>query len=94
MNTRIERIKELNKSVETLKTRMFGEKLSLEKCMDDAGLRCKKVPYGHRDELMGDYLSWDEFMPGGSWGTRDGHYLFRVKVEIPNNGAFLMVGNQ
>ena len=62
---------------------MFGEKLSLEQCMDDAGLRCKKVPYGHRDELMGDYLSWDEFMPGGSWGTRDGHYLFRVKVEIP-----------
>ena len=83
MNTIVETIEELNKSVEALKVRMFREKLSLEQCMDSAGLRCKKVPYGHRDELMGDYLSWDEFKPGGCWGTRDGHYLFRVKVEIP-----------
>ncbi|MCR5557112.1 MAG: hypothetical protein K6F75_06085 [Butyrivibrio sp.] len=83
MNTRIEKIEEINKNVEALKARMFGEKLSLEHCMDDAGLRYIKVPYGHRHELMGDYLSWDEFRPGGCWGTRDGHYLFRVKLEIP-----------
>ncbi len=84
MNTRTEILEELSGTVESLRIRMFGEKISLDKCMDEAGLRCKKVPYGHRDELMGDYLSWDEFKVGGTWGTRDGHYLFRTKVRIPD----------
>ena len=84
MSNRIYETEQLAKTVEALKDCMFGEKIPLKKCMDASGLRCKKVPYGHRSELLGDYLLWDEFEPGSSWGNRDEHYLFRTKIEIPD----------
>ncbi len=83
MKTRTEKIEKISRTVENIKHQMFRDRISLDRCMDDAGLRYKKVPYGCRNELMGDYLSWDEFKVGGSWGTRDGHYLFRTKIIIP-----------
>ena len=85
MSSRTYEIEQLTKTVEVLKHRMFGEKIPLDRCMDVSGLRYKIVPYGHRNELMGDYLLWDEFEPGSSWGNRDGHYLFRTKIEIPDS---------
>lgn len=85
MSKSIYDVEQLNKTLECLLERMFGEKISLDRCMDAAGLRCKMVPYDHRNELMGDYLLWDEFKLGDAWGKRDQHYLFRTKVMIPDH---------
>ncbi len=78
-------IKELENTIEKLRERMFGEKLSVDKCLCDGPIRYKKVPYGHRKELFDDCSGWDEFKNGGMWGEPDRHYLFRLKVEIPES---------
>ena len=78
-------VEELEKTIEKLHERMFGEKLSVDKCLCDGPIRYKKVPYGHRSELFADCSGWDEFENGGLWGEPDRHYLFRLKVEIPES---------
>ena len=78
-------IAELEKTIEKLHNRMFGEKISVDKCLCGDPIRYKKVPYGHRSDLFGDCRSWDEFENGGLWGEPDRHYLFRLKLQIPES---------
>ncbi|WP_029233175.1 alpha-mannosidase [Butyrivibrio sp. VCB2006] len=80
MDKRLERIGIV---IEDLKNQMFGEKVDITEVATADGIRCKKVPYGHRDELLSDCSKWDKFEAGGLWGEPDGHELFRVTVEVP-----------
>ena len=75
---------ELEKVIDKLHMRMFGEKISIEKCLYGDTIRFKKVPYGHRKNLFEDCSNWDAFDNGGLWGEPDRHYLFRLKILIPD----------
>lgn len=80
MNKRLELVEN---TANRLKSQMFGRKIDITSVMNSAGIRHKKVGYGQRKELFGNYLEWDKFQNGDLWGEPDGHDLFRVKVTIP-----------
>ncbi|WP_026489659.1 alpha-mannosidase [Butyrivibrio sp. XBB1001] len=80
MNKRLELVEN---TANRLKSQMFGRKIDITSVMNPAGIRHKKVGYGQRKELFGNYLEWDKFQNGDLWGEPDGHDLFRVKVTIP-----------
>ena len=82
-----DRLEKINSIIEGLKSQMFGDRADITEVMSPDGIRCKKVPYGHRAELLGDCSDWDSFEAGSVWGEPDGHEFFRVTVTVPERFA-------
>ena len=82
-----DRLEKINSIIEGLKSQMFGDRANITEVMSPDGIRCKKVPYGHRAELLGDCSDWDSFEAGSVWGEPDGHEFFRVTVTVPDRFA-------
>ena len=78
------RIEEIGKYVETLKQQMFEYCPDIEEALLPMEIRHKKVPYGHRSELLSGCEDWELFENGGVWGEPDGHDLFRMNITVPD----------
>ncbi|SFC31697.1 alpha-mannosidase [Butyrivibrio sp. YAB3001] len=78
-----ERLIPIENVLNKLKSQMFGNCASIVEVLAPEGIRCKKVPYEHRQELFEDYTKWETFEPGTTWGEPDGHELFAFKICIP-----------
>jgi alpha-mannosidase len=63
--------------IEKIKEQIFSSVIDIEKVLSPMGIRYKKVPYGHRQDLFGDCSDWDVFKAGSAWGEPDGHVLFK-----------------
>ncbi len=78
-----ERLRIISKIVDKLNAQMFADHAEITEVMSHDGIRRKKVPYGHREELLGDTYGWDAFDVGSAWGDPDGHELFRFSLAVP-----------
>ncbi len=83
MKSMDERLAQMMDIVSRLGVQNFFDRIDVDKVATNDGIRHKKVPYGHRDELLQDCTSWESFENAGNWGEPDGHDLFRVKLMIP-----------
>ncbi len=78
-----DRFTRIDDCIEKIKDQIFSGKVDITEVMTSEGIKCKKVPYGHRNELLKDCTDWDDFEAGSVWGEPDGHELFRVTVIVP-----------
>lgn len=78
-----DRFTRIDDCIERIKDQIFSGKVDITEVMTSDGIKCKKVPYGHRNELLKDCTDWDDFEAGSVWGEPDGHELFRVTVIVP-----------
>jgi alpha-mannosidase len=69
--------------IEKLEKQVFSPRLKSDEVLSPMGIRYKKVPYGHRQDILGDCSDWDVFKAGSAWGEPDGHVLFKFSVKVP-----------
>lgn len=71
--------------IEKMEKQIIFPKLKIDEVLSPMGIRYKKVPYGHRQEILGDCSKWDVFKSGSAWGEPDGHVLFKFSVKVPES---------